>query len=218
MPCGTAQPEAGEGPARGRTPTDALLLLALAVGVPVLTYGFSRLSGALGERLSFPVGTPALLLGAALTLWAPRRFGWQWGRTRQEARAVAVSLVAVVLVVAGFRLLAGQAPYAPTFAEVVVVPLGEEALFRGFVLTSLLCALGPRLGAGAATRWAVGISAVAFGIGHLGNLGYAPTGFVLVQALAAALFGVLAGWLRVRTDSLAGPVLLHAAMNAAAVL
>jgi membrane protease YdiL (CAAX protease family) len=66
-------------------------------------------------------------------------------------------------------------------------------------------------------RWAIIVGALSFGAGHLGNLGYVPTGFVLVQAAVAAAFGVLAGWLRIRTDSLVGPVLAHAAMNLVAV-
>ena len=202
----------------GLARADALLLAGAAVASSALSYGFSRFTGELGERVHFPVGTPALVVGLALTLWAPRRFGWQWGRTGREVRAVAASVVAVVVVVGGYRLLVAAVPYSPTFAEVVVVPVGEEALFRGFLLTSLLLAFAPRLAAMSAARWAVAVSSVAFGVGHLGNLGYVPTGFVVVQALAATVLGVLAGWLRVRTDSLAGPVLVHAAMNATAVL
>lgn len=196
----------------------AMWVTGATITSSALSYGFSRLSGELSQRVTFPVGVPALVLGLALTLWAPRRFGWQWGRTRHEVRAVAGSVMAVVVVVAGYRLLVAAVPYSPTFAEVVVVPLGEEALFRGFLLTTLLYAFEPRLGVASATRCAVAVSAVAFGVGHLGNLGYVSTGFVLVQAVAATAMGVLAGWLRVRTDSLAGPVLVHAAMNAAAVL
>jgi membrane protease YdiL (CAAX protease family) len=40
----------------------------------------------------------------------------------------------------------------------------------------------------------------------------------LLQAAAATAFGLLAGWVRVRTDSLVGPVSLHSAMNVVAVL
>lgn len=197
---------------------NTVLVIGAAVISAALSYGFSRVSGALGERIAFPVGTPALVLGLALTWWAPGRFGWQWGHTRREVAAVAGSVAAVVVVVAGYRLLVASVPYQATLAEVVVVPLGEEALFRGFLLTTLLYYFSPRFGARSAARWAIAVSSFAFGCGHLGNLGYVPAGFVLVQAVAASLFGVLAGWLRVRTDSLAGPVLAHAAMNAAAVM
>lgn len=196
----------------------AMVVVEAAAVCAALSYGFSRLTGALSERVAFPVGVPALALGLALSLWAPRRYGWTWGLTGRMAGALAAWVVLVVAVIGGYRLLVSAAPYAPTFAELVVVPVGEEALFRGFLLSTLMLVFAPRLDAGATARAAVGVSAIAFGIGHLGNLGYVPTAFVLVQALAATLLGILAGWLRIRTGSLAGPVLVHAAMNAAAVL
>jgi hypothetical protein len=39
---------------------------------------------------------------------------------------------------------------------------------------------------------AVVVSGLALGVRHLGNLGYVPTSFVLVQAVAATVFGLLA--------------------------
>jgi membrane protease YdiL (CAAX protease family) len=182
------------------------------------SYGFSRLTGLVAEQVTLPVGTGALLLGVALTAWAPQRFGWRWGSTGQHLGLIAGSLAGVVAVVAGFRWLTGATPYQPSVGELVIVPLGEEALFRGFLLVTLLAIFTRWLAEPAALRWAVVVSAVSFGVGHLGNLGYVPTSFVVVQALAATAFGLLAGWVRVRTQSLVGPVLLHSAMNAAAVL
>jgi membrane protease YdiL (CAAX protease family) len=102
-------------------------------------------------------------------------------------------------------------------AEFLLVPLGEESLFRGFLLGVLLTIFNRWLPARDAARSAVLISAAGFAAGHLGNLGYVPTAFVLLQCLVAMAFGTLAGWLRLRTDSLAGPVLIHAVMNVGAV-
>jgi membrane protease YdiL (CAAX protease family) len=195
----------------------ALLAVAAAVSVAA-SYVFSRLCGELAERWTFPVGAPAVVLGFALTLGAPCRFGWQWGRTAQQWRLVTGCLAAVTAVVLGYRLLVGAAPYEPTLAEVVVVPVGEEALFRGFLLTTLVLVLGRSFPEPAAARLAIVLSATAFAVGHLGNIGYVPTPFVLLQVGAALAFGLLAGWVRVRTQSLAGPVLLHMAMNAAATV
>jgi membrane protease YdiL (CAAX protease family) len=195
-----------------------LLVVAVTVASVVASYGFSRMTGRIQTAFPVPVGVPALVLAAVLTAWAPRRYGWQWGSTRRHWRLLVGSALGVVTVVVAFRTLAGQVPYVPSFAEVVVVPLGEEGLFRGFLLVTVGAVLAPAMTPDRAGWAAVGISSVAFGVGHLGNLGYVPTGFVLVQAAAATLFGALAGWVRLRTDSLAGPVILHAAMNAAAVL
>ncbi len=191
---------------------------AVALISCLMAYGFSRLTGRIAEQVSLPVGAGALLLGVALTAWAPERFGWRWGSTGQHLRLIAGSLAAVVLIVASFRWLTGATPYQPSVGELVLVPLGEEALFRGFLLVTLIGGFRRWLGESAALRWAVAVSAISFGVGHLGNLGYVPTAFVVVQVIAAIAFGILAGWVRVRTDSLFGPALLHSAMNAAAVL
>lgn len=123
-------------------------------------------------------------------------------------------MAAVVLM---FRAVSGPAPYEATWAEVVVVPVGEELLFRGVVLGLVLAVLGGQ-GMRYARGAAVVVSAVAFGLGHLGDLGYVPVDFLAVQVVAATLFGLLAGWVRVRTDSMAGQMALHMVMNGFAVL
>jgi membrane protease YdiL (CAAX protease family) len=191
---------------------------AVAVTCCLFSYAFSRLTGRIGEQVSLPVGTGALVVGVALTVWAPGRFGWRWGRTGQHLRLLVGCVAGVVAIVTGFRALTGATPYTPSVGELVIVPLGEEAVFRGFLLVILIGVFRRWLGDRSAVRWALVVSAVSFGVGHLGNLGYVPTSFVVVQVIAATLFGLLAGWVRVRTDSLFGPVLLHSAMNAAAVL
>lgn len=193
-----------------RTP----LVGASIVAASMAAYSWSRFTALYGSRL--PVGTLTLVAAAVLTCWAPRRFGWRWGDTGVEWRVVAASLLVVVAAVSVFRLVASPAPYALTPAEVILVPLGEEGLFRGFVLVALLGVFTRRLPRPAATRAAVIGSAVSFGVGHLGNLGAVPPGFVLFQVGVGIAFGVLAGWVRIRTSSLVGPTLLHAAMNALA--
>jgi membrane protease YdiL (CAAX protease family) len=193
----------------------ALSVPALIVAACLASYGWSRLTAWLGHDL--PVGTLTLALAGILTARAPRRFGWRWGSTGRARPVVASSLGVVVAAVSVFRLVSPPAPYALTPAEVIVVPLGEEGLFRGFLLGILLAAFGRRLRPRRATSAAVAGSALAFGTAHLGNLGLAPTGFVVLQVCIAVAFGVLAGWVRVRTSSLAGPVLLHAVMNGLAV-
>jgi len=84
--------------------------------------------------------------------------------------------------------------------------LCEELLFRGFLLTVLVGVLRSRA-VPRAEGWAVLIAAVAFGVGHLGNLGTVPSVFLLVQVLSATVFGLVSGWIRLRTSSIVGPVL-----------
>jgi membrane protease YdiL (CAAX protease family) len=131
---------------------------------------------------------------------------------------VVAAVTGVAAVVGLYRLLSLRAPYEASVGEFLLVPLGEEALFRGFALAVLIVLFGRWLPEPSAGRCAVVVGALAFGVGHLGNLGYVPTTFVVFQTLVAIAFGLLAGWVRMRTDSLVGPVLLHAAMNLVAVL
>lgn len=77
---------------------------------------------------------------------------------------------------------------------VVLIPLGEELVFRGVLLGSLLEGLDE--------AWAVAIQAAIFAAVH--PLRAYPQTFVV---------GLLAGWLRVRSGSLLPPIAFHAALN-----
>jgi membrane protease YdiL (CAAX protease family) len=83
------------------------------------------------------------------------------------------------------------------FGTVLLAPIGEELLFRGFLLPRLLVQKGP--------VWAVGVSAVVFALLHPQYGLYMPV--VLV-------YGIVLGWARVRTGGLAAPILLHMTINA----
>ena len=74
-------------------------------------------------------------------------------------------------------LVGSGTPYELSSGDVILVPPGEEELFRGFLLVILLTLFRPRL--------------------------------------TQSFFGLVAGWAKVRTNSLFGPVLLHSAMNIA---
>ena len=130
---------------------------------------------------------------------------------------VGLTLLAIATVVLTFRMSGSTAPYDATVGEFLLVPLGEELLFRGVLLAALIelfrMAMVPHH-----VGWAVAVSAVAFGMGHLGNLGYTDTAFVILQVVVATVFGAAAGWVRVRTDSIVGPVLMHMTMNIVAVV
>lgn len=91
--------------------------------------------------------------------------------------------------------------------QLLVVALPEELFYRGWVQTSWsrsspergMNVLGARLGAGFITTQAL------FALGHL----FVPRPW----RLATFFPGLLFGWLRERTGSIAAPVFLHAASN-----
>ena len=90
-------------------------------------------------------------------------------------------------------------------AVVLVGPLVEEALFRG----ALLATLRARFGDG----WAIGISAILFGLVHLPDLAwlwYAVPNLVLI--------GLVCAWLRVRGGSIWPAFVAHAVNNSLATL
>jgi len=203
-------------PGRVSSTATALTVLTATVAAGGSAYAFSRFTGWTSETVTLPVGAVGLATAVLLAVLVPLSVGVRWGSTGHHWRLVTGAVLGVAAVTAGFRLAAPAAPYDASIGELVLVPVGEELLFRGVLLAVLVQVLRPRLG-GRAPGWAVTVSALAFGAGHLGNLGYVETDFVVLQVLVATVFGLVAGWVRIRTDSLFGPVLLHATMNAIAV-
>jgi membrane protease YdiL (CAAX protease family) len=158
-----------------------------------------------------------------VAMWRPRQLGFQLGRTRQHWRLLTILLVANCGIVAGFLLLSGSTtPYSGDqwlVTEVAIVPLVEETMWRGAVLAALLAALLRVQPRAAATTFAVWFSAAAFGLAHGANvLAGVPAGFVAVQVVNAAVWGVAYGYACARTDSIYPPMVLHAAMNLTVVL
>jgi membrane protease YdiL (CAAX protease family) len=82
---------------------------------------------------------------------------------------------------------------------VLLAPIGEELLFRGFLLPRLMVQKGP--------VWAVGVSAAVFALLHPQYGLYMPLMLV---------YGVVLGWARVRTGGLAASIGLHMTINAVA--
>jgi hypothetical protein len=85
-------------------------------------------------------------------------------------------------------------------AVVLLAPLLEELIFRGFVFTGIQARLGP--------AWAVVLSTVPWALMHMQYQWY----YVLVVTMLGALFG-LARW---RTNSLFIPLAMHMLQNALA--
>jgi sodium transport system permease protein len=94
------------------------------------------------------------------------------------------------------RMIA-SAPYVwlPFLLMAVLPAICEELAFRGFILSGLRH-VGHKW-------WAIGLSAVFFGIAHT----------VVQQSLAAAALGLVIGYVAVQTTSLIPAILFHASYN-----
>jgi membrane protease YdiL (CAAX protease family) len=163
----------------------------------------------------------AIILAVVLALArgiAPATLGLRrpesWGRA---AGWILAALVAVWIVGAILNLFlkAGEeqglvpdgwdadraVPFAANFVVVALVaPVVEELTYRGLGFAAVRDALG----AGAA----VVVTALAFGLAH-----------GLVVALPVlTIFGAILAWLRLRTESLYPPIILHALFNGAALV
>lgn len=97
-----------------------------------------------------------------------------------------------------FRLMVDASPVSLA-ATVVIVPVMEEMIFRGVVLRSFLTNYSPGR--------AIGYSALLFAIYHLN----------IYQFPGAYFFGLLAGWIYFRTQSLWPSLLAHMVANAFAI-
>jgi sodium transport system permease protein len=86
-------------------------------------------------------------------------------------------------------------PWLPFVLMSVLPALCEELAFRGFVLSGLRH-LGSK-------SWAIGLTAVFFGMAH----------GVIQQSLSAAAVGVVLGYIAVQTGSLVPCILFHATYN-----
>lgn len=93
------------------------------------------------------------------------------------------------------------APFVANFVVVALVaPVIEELTYRGLGVSAVRDAFGPVL--------AVVITAVAFGLAH---------GLVIAFPVLA-IFGAILAWLRLSTESVYPPIVLHAIFNGAALV
>ncbi len=161
-----------------------------------------------------------IVIGGFVVAISPRRFGIQLGTTVDKWRLVLVLTLAMSVFAAAALTLVGSNPFrgANPIIQVAAVPLSEELVFRGVLFTLVLAALSHVHASGRALWLAVVISGVAFGIGHLNNLGSYDATFVVAQAVYASVLGVAGGWLRAQTSSVLPPILMHAAVNLVALI
>jgi membrane protease YdiL (CAAX protease family) len=108
----------------------------------------------------------------------------------------------------GLRFLPTVPPdFAETvFTQLIVVGLSEEFFFRGYLQTQLNRCFGrPWQILGARYGWGLILAAILFGICHI------VTGDL--TRLRVVFFGLFAGWLRERTDTIAVPAAYHGFAN-----
>ena len=134
-----------------------------------------------------------------------------------------VMLIANCGIVALFLWLTSSGtPYSGNqwlFTEIVTVPVVEETFWRGIVFAVLLALLRRTYSEKTSLMATVWLSGLAFGVLHAGNaLAGVPLSFVAVQVLNAAIWGVVYGYARAKTNSVYPPMFLHAAMNLVVVL
>jgi uncharacterized protein len=164
------------------------------------------------------LSTPACLLALFIAVKAKRRatLDDMLALRLPPVRTLATWLLAAIAFAAlsdGLSVLLGK-PVVPEFmravygsaenrglfwiALVVAAPVFEELLFRGFIVTGLASSrIGP--------RGAVIVASVAWALIH--------TQYDLYGVATILAMGLLFGWARVKTDSVATPLLMHMAAN-----
>lgn len=179
---------------------------SLEPALPFVTIGLA-LAGALA-LLALAVRLSRISFYEYLGLAAPR---WRY------VLLGVVGFIAISLVFALAETVAGQSKTskevidlyhtarsthqisALAFLAVLVAPLLEELLFRGFLLPGWAASrLGP--------TGAIGLSSALWALGHMQ---YDAFGMAHVFCL-----GVLLGWLRLRSGSIFTPMILHTLQNA----
>jgi membrane protease YdiL (CAAX protease family) len=160
-----------------------------------------------------------VILGGVVVVWRPTAFGFRFGDLRRHARLVLGTLVAAAGLTALLLRLTGAIPYsdASFVIETAVVPISEELVFRGVLLTVLLVVLGRWHDEPTAATLAVAFDGIAFGLAHLANASSLALGFVLGQAAFAIVLGMACAYLMLRTRSIYPAILLHAVVNAVVV-
>lgn len=182
----------------------ALLNLVLLAGIPFLVYyAFHRLRhqrrfGEVARRAGLQRGEPryiaysaafAAVVVAGLIIWPPSmEASVRQGSSFQAFEGLGLGTPAAVM-----ALLYG----------VFTTGFSEELLFRGLLTGSLSRRLS--------LRWANLAQAVLFLLPHLAVLSFAPELWgILPVIFVGALF---LGWVRIKSGSMLGPWLIHAAVN-----
>jgi uncharacterized protein len=211
--------------------------VAVVAGYDLLSRSFGRRAASAAVRLGVAVGVLSIARGAGLS-WAELGLGrdelGHGVRTGALAASCAAGAVLATAAVPGTRSLflderaaAGRRGLAVQLAVITLAAVPAEELTHRSAL------LGLRLGT-SGPAGAVAWSSALFGLSHilptLSTMSQTAVGrqlarrplrqaaFVAGNVAVTGLAGALFAWLRLRSGSVAAPVLAHAALNDAALL
>ena len=202
-----------------------LWALVFAAGTAVT----SAAAGALGLKSERILGAASQVSFIALSLVLARLTG-SWGQLgltldlESSLRALAISApAALVLAIPAARLSGGyEPPFLPEdlFSRVILAlalaPMGEEVLFRGLLEGRLLWTLPA---SSEPCLWiAVVVPAALFSLVHIVPFSEAPRGYLASVLVGAFVMGLLAGYFRAVSGSLAPAILTHSCFNLAGML
>lgn len=222
-------PAVAPAPASGRAPRTRLVGWTILVTIlAALSYAANLAGGDTPDDVLYEWSTAiggvtqyAIILAVVLLLArgiAPRALGLQrpasWGRAAGWVVAALVSIWVIGAILDIF-LKAGEeqglvpdgwdssraVPFVANFVVVAAIaPVVEELTYRGLGFAAIRDAHG-------ATA-AIVLSALAFGLAH----------GLLVALPVLTIFGAILAWLRLKTESLYPPIILHAVFNGAALI
>lgn len=183
-----------------------------------LVNGFTQATDEVPRAIFF--SSWLVLVGGIVVIWDPPAFGFRLGDMAAHWRLVAGTLAVAAPLTWAVLTLFGTTPYGDRslFVEAVLVPVTEELVFRGVLLTVLLWALGSVFRTQRAALYAILVNGLAFGIAHSANAASLDLGFVLPQVAFATVLGTACAWLMFRTRSVYPAMLLHGVVNAVVVI
>jgi len=127
------------------------------------------------------------------------------GRVPVWSQATAVTFLWITMVLAAYweyREHGSTFGYGGPATWILFVPIAEELIFRGFLLTQFVRR-------GVSNVWAIAGSSALFGLWHLRNVFWHDSEVIGQMLYAGLFFGPLAGYLTLRFRTLWPAVILH---------
>lgn len=207
------------------SPAWLLVAMALvAINDACLTGAYGLLPDVVGGNWNWQ--GKLLALGVTLIVAALPAFGWRRsGLTLAQAAGSLKASIPVAAIYCGFFLAIALAfPSGHVDAEEVAFQLTmpgleEEAFYRGVLLFALDRAFAGRVRfLGVDWGWSAVLSCMLFGMAHGFGFSGGQFAFDAMTMALTALPAFIAVWLRLRTGSIALPVLLHNFGNSLSLL
>ena len=161
-----------------------------------------------------------LIIGFTVILWNPRYFGFQAGESIRRWKLVLTVSIAICAFTVICLSQTPRTPYsgANLAVEMILVPVSEEMIWRGVILSLVYTVLGKLHAEKMRIVLTIAFSSLAFGLAHISNVLVHPVSFVLLQMAFAAIAGACMGYLRIKTKSVYPAMLVHSLFNLVAVL